>query len=322
MDRKPRPSKSLLCAGLPETGKTTFLAALYHVVESGEVAGSLQIVDGALFENDRNYIQTQRERWIDFGKVERNKADVQGPILLTLTYAGARSDIRLDLPDLSGETFRQHVEERVVGKSFLERLARTSGVLLFINPDNVREPFTIAQADCALDAGNDEERQEGSASLPPHPESDDSVPLPDSPSDEDSTFDPRDCCTAVKLVDLLQLMSRGLQVAPLPVAIIVSAYDTLKNSPRYKDDPERYVREKLALLDQYLRANTDRYTHRIFGVSAQGGSYTNDAERSTMVSKELASERIEVRPIPATSRHDISYPIRWLSDRAAVEVLE
>ena len=56
--------------GLPEAGKTTFLAALYHVVESGEIQSSLRLEQR---HGDYRHLNTVRDQWADANPLERTK---------------------------------------------------------------------------------------------------------------------------------------------------------------------------------------------------------------------------------------------------------
>ena len=79
-------------------------------------------------------------------------------------------------------------------------------------------------------------------------------------------------------------------------------------------------RAKLPLLHQYLRRGADRWTYRIYGLSAQGGEYDKAEEGAERVprAEELRnlnqpSSRIQlVGPVPET--HDLTEPLAWLMD--------
>lgn len=304
VERPSRQPRKLLCIGLPEAGKTTFLVALYHVVESGEVAGSLELEKGTLFETDREYIQSQREKWLNYAPVERNKTDAKGPILLSLVDCSAGcSKVHLDLPDLSGEAFRMQVEDRIMSRALRDKVGACDGLLLFINPESVSEPITIAEVDAALgDVPTDPEREIGDSG--------------DEDAEEpDIDFSPDKFCTAVKLVELLQFLKPYCSVRPIALAVVISAFDLLAKTP-YRDDPAKYLAEKLALLSQYLQSNSEIFAYSVFGVSAQGVAYKNAEDMAAHAGKGAAAERIRVQPVPPTGAHDITHVIRWLVQAA------
>ena len=55
--------------GLPGAGKTTFLAALWHVIESSEIEG--QLVLAKLVDGDNTYLNNIRDSWADAKALER-----------------------------------------------------------------------------------------------------------------------------------------------------------------------------------------------------------------------------------------------------------
>ncbi len=59
---------SQLLVGLPDTGKSTFLAALYHQVEGGDIKGSLVL---ERLGSDIEYLNRIREDWLKCEKISR-----------------------------------------------------------------------------------------------------------------------------------------------------------------------------------------------------------------------------------------------------------
>jgi hypothetical protein len=296
--------EQFMLAGLPGSGKTSFLVALWHVVESEEVPNSLVLK--AFFEGDREYIQKARERWLRYEPVVRNTTDASGPIQFSLSERGGEGDLRLTIPDLAGETFRQQFLERTWSEEFEERLSGVTGLLLFINPDNVDEPLTIAEADAALATDGLE-----SAAIDDDPEEDE-YGAEEEPDEDEESFALAHCCTAVKLVDLVQFLAAKVVPAPIPVAVVISAYDSLDGTP-YQSDPELYMRQRVGLLDQYLRANPERFHVQAFGLSAQGADYEMATAVAELQNRINAAERIRVVTTGRADHHDASAPIRWLA---------
>ena len=70
---------TLLTIGLPESGKTTFLAALWHVAESEEVAGALKL---ERLSDEIQHLNMIKNDWLLCQKVGRsNLANAQFPTL-------------------------------------------------------------------------------------------------------------------------------------------------------------------------------------------------------------------------------------------------
>jgi hypothetical protein len=82
----------------------------------------------------------------------------------------------------------------------------------------------------------------------------------------------------------------------------------LLKSTKYKQ-PEAYLIDKVAFLQQFLSSNPELVEFKTFGVSAIGGSLENHAELKTL--QEIgASPRIQI-VTDSGSTHDITRPIKW-----------
>src|SRR4051812_40467330 len=94
---------NLLVIGLPGTGKTTFLAALWHVAESEEIPDSLRLLR---ISDDARHLNSIKNDWQLFRPVGRSiVAPAQHASLLVRDpVQGAEGEIVF--PDLSGESFR------------------------------------------------------------------------------------------------------------------------------------------------------------------------------------------------------------------------
>src|SRR5437016_344361 len=95
-------SLSAMLVGLPDTGKTTFLAALWHVLESGETASALTL---RASPSDSTYLNEIRQSWERAEPVRRTPAASIEDIVLQLQLADRELD--LAVPDLSGENYRE-----------------------------------------------------------------------------------------------------------------------------------------------------------------------------------------------------------------------
>src|SRR5258708_2938371 len=68
---EPAPFQCLM-AGLPETGKTTFLAALWHVAKSHEVSGSMRLERR---EGDQEYLNNIANAWSKCAELVRTPGE-------------------------------------------------------------------------------------------------------------------------------------------------------------------------------------------------------------------------------------------------------
>lgn len=282
--------------GMMGTGKTTFIAALYHVVESAEVENSLQLSELA---EDRKYLVEKRNEWLGCVEFDRTKLGKEQVLTLKLKDPSSQDLVDLVLPDVSGETFRDQWEHRRTTKIFDDLAKESDGVLLFIHPQTITDGVRINKMK-EIAAVLEDDQEQGLTDTQ-------SVLAENRPQvDWHPSFAP----TQVKLVEVLQFLLREPHVYPVKrIAVIVSAWDLVKHQ---YGTPAHWISKRLPLLDQFLKANQDVATYKFFGISAQGGSLGED--NSTLLCKPCQSERIDVMTdVPGEyNEHDITAPIKWL----------
>jgi hypothetical protein len=279
-------SNKCILMGLPQSGKSTFLAALWHVVESGEVDNSIRV---SFLPSERDYLNKLRELWESCLPLERNKADFIQKIVLNITNNKNQVISDFIVPDVSGEMFELQFESRKLSSGYVEMLKSTNGVLLFIEPDKLMKPVLISEAfpliceNCA-------------------------------PSAVESNIKPwthKGTPTQVVLVDLLQIITTYLD-SRIRLGIIISAWDVIIDAPDpsyRKLTPSEWLDKELPLLSQYVKANTKYFETLTFGVSAQGSKYTENNLKLQSLSK--SSKRIIVQTDSKIS-NDITLPVKWL----------
>lgn len=276
-------STTYLVAGLPKAGKTTFLAALWQVLESGETVGSLRL--GSIAHDEQTYLNRIRDTWLKCEELQRTTmADEQTVSVPFLAKDGQTET--LVFPDLSGESFQNQWATRQWTRKFAELADHCSGCLLFVNPEHIRGAHSLADAHVA------------------NPDAADGV-------DPATPWDPAIAPTQVILVDLLQgLVRRMGRRGPLRLALVVSAWDVISGEHLPPDD---WISRRLPLLSQYLRANVDVFQLNVFGISAQGGSLVTDRDRLLEIA--TPSDRVQVVCANESST-DISWPVRWLLEES------
>jgi hypothetical protein len=202
--------------------------------------------------------------------------------------------VLLSFPDLSGEVYRRMWEERDCNKALAEILTGSTSVILFINADTIQAPNWVVDI-VALSK---------KAGLNP-------------PEGGPIAWSPRLSPTQVLLVDLLQMFRElPLDIGPRRLAIMLSVWDKAKDEGLA---PDEFLKQKLPLLDQYLKNESDRWTWRVYGLSAQGGEYevaTDGApileEAETLRGLDNPSTRIKLVRNLETS-HDLTEPLAWLT---------
>lgn len=280
--------RDIVVLGLPGSGKTTFLAALWHLLTSSEIDMRLRLVK--LKAGEATHLNEIAARWRKAQAQERTFHS--GDRIVTMTLGSeASSEFLLSFPDLAGESFQQMWEVRECSAAVAASL-RSNGVLMFIHADKIKAPGWIV----------DDAEQIKALGL----EVEAGKPV---------SWSPRFAPTQVQVVDILQsLQSEPLAAGPRRLSVILSAWDKAAADGK---EPEAYLAEYLPLLQQYLQHGLDRsWEVKVFGVSAQGGNYdehgkpTKD-EAQRMREMDVPSKRISVVSRDGLS-HDLTEPLYWL----------
>ena len=101
--------RSMIICGLPGSGKTTFLAALWHLVSSREIETALRFE--SLRNGDAAHLNALATRWRSARIQDRTAVAANRLVSMNLLDAGG-NPVRLTFPDLSGESYRRMWEER------------------------------------------------------------------------------------------------------------------------------------------------------------------------------------------------------------------
>ena len=281
--------RSVVIIGLPASGKTTYLAALWHLVTAREIHTTLRF--GDLRVGDFAHLNGIATRWRN--AIVQERTSVTGIRLVIMNLLDHTDQaVRVTFPDVPGEAYQGMWENRDCEPEIAEIL-QTGDVLLFVHADIIGAPKWIV----------DEVALSKAAGL-------------EGPDEQAEAWNPRRAPTQVQLVDLLQL----LRIPPLDIgrrrlAVMLSAWDRARGEALA---PEGYLGAKLPLLSQYLRRGADGWIWRVYGLSAQGGEYDRseeDAERvpeaESLRTLSLPSKRIQLLG-PEGETRDLTEPLAWL----------
>ena len=283
--------RSVVIIGLPASGKTTYLAALWHLIFSREVNTKLVFRD--LREGEFSHLNAIAKRWRN--AVVQERTAVAGNRLVSMNLLDVKGQaVRVTFPDLPGETFTRMWTDRSCDPQTADAL-KGGHVLLFVHADTIRTPsWIVDEVEISKEAGLT------------------------GPDGENRLWDPILAPTQVQLVDLLQLLRLPpLDLGPRRLAVMLTAWDKARGERLV---PERYLKVKLPLLYQYLLCSVDDWTWRVYGLSAQGGEYDNaekdvakrDPKVEDLRNLDLPSKRIQLVG-PEWETHDLTDPLAWLS---------
>lgn len=283
--------QNVVVLGLPSSGKTTYLAALWHLITANEVNVRLKLVH--LRGKGNEHLHLLVDRWL-CAKTQERTTEVKSRTVTMTLKEKTGDEFELHFPDMAGESFQRMWERRECDHSVAAQL-RSRGVLLFIHANKYKAPTWVI----------DEVQQNKALGIVPEPE-------------QPINWRPELSPTQVQVVDLLQslkfLQLTALDAGPRRLAIVLSAWDKAAAEGR---SPEEYLARHFPLLRQYLANGVgEGWVWTVFGVSAQGGEYDEDdkpprEEAQRMRDVNIPSQRIKVVTDVAES-HDLTEPLTWL----------
>lgn len=291
MQKESQNEAAVVTVGFPESGKTTFLAALWHQLASADSENTLHLKE-VRNTGELPHLNAIAERWRSARQQDRTA--ITRPRFVDMSLLdGDDIPVRLVFPDIAGEAYRHVWEDRECDHVIGDMLTGDAGILLFIHADMIRFPTWISDNLTAL--AHEEEAGEGNAEIQP--------------------WHPSMAPTQVKIVDLLSVIQydSNSNASPRRLAVMFSAWDKVEAEDM---TPAKFLATKLPLLDQYLRQNGDSWEIRVYGVSAQGGEYDAVGVERTSEALELLSlnsPSARIRLVHgAIMSHDLTEPVAWL----------
>jgi hypothetical protein len=265
--------------GMPGSGKSTFIAALRHLLLAGDVPTELLLTILAEEEKHLNKLEAD---WLALREVPRTKPATEGWVEFHLRDPEGGREATVLVPDLRGEAFEQPASLGRCESDLHMALAEADGFILFTNAENDVDSLMLSDLGDLLG------------------------PLADGGGGPPPPFRPEDMPEEVKVVEFLQMANRRpLTARRRRIAVMISAWDTVPAGT----DPGTWLAEHRPMLDQFLAHNADLWETRVYGVSAQGGRLPADRARLRGLRK--PSERIAVIGHGA-ARHDLTAPLRWV----------
>lgn len=283
--------QTIVLVGVPDTGKTNFLARLWEALRGGK--GTLVC---PIPPDNIKYVEDALGHVLQGSFAPRSNINIsesRSDVLITVTPAGESKgpSTALTVPDVTGELWKKAVETLEVPTRWMEDLKQASGAMLFLRvlSDEIIAPLDWITARGVLRL---------KLALP---EGKKGVP------------------TQIQLCELLRFLELSLKPhpdgSPPRVAVIVTAYDRL--DPEMAGlGPSRYLDREYPLFAGRIRdANADTLSIRTFGASVVGGDLGEDIEfRNRFLDGDLSEfgfivthQNGALETIP-----DITLPLAWL----------
>jgi hypothetical protein len=276
--------------GLPRTGKSTYLGALWNLIQDDDDASIHEVQ----VKGDRSYLQFLGERVASLEEIRRTDVESEEAFQVTVGLL-SRPSIELYIPDLSGETLRILVEDREWHGLLQAAIKGAHGILLFVHPNRVRQPIRTNFTD---------EMVTEFLTITPSIEEGDEVENTNE-SNESPRFKSRFACTAAQLIDAIENILDDMKGdPPIRLGIIISAWDEVDGQVT----PQEWMEQELPAVWSLCQSNSDLLEVAIFGVSALGGRLPE--EREDLLLKRSVYERAfacegDGSPAP------LSRPLEW-----------
>lgn len=271
---------NVLICGLPSSGKTTFLAALWHLIFHKEIDSGLFF--RSLPEN-REYLNQISDKWRRFIEIAHTPTSEFQEI--TLKLKDEKDEIDLLMPDMSGESWKAIWTTRLCTEELSKWIKDDANIMLFLHADNIIPPIEIMDLNAMAAEGDFSSEKEF------------------------KQWSPDNSPTQVILVDILQTLSMPpIGKRNRKLAVLVSAWDIAEDMGK---SPVEYLEIHFPLLYQYLKYSNDFSEFKVYGVSAQGGDLKSPTDTKVLKAENIPSKRIRVVADDCIG-HDLTLPIKWL----------
>ena len=269
-------NKSLFIMGAPNAGKSTYLAALWHSINQHEMSMKLKLKK---MIGDSQYLCRIENKWLAYEPLERTVIG-QEKRELTILLTDGTDELKLEFPDLSGETFQNIYENREMSSELYEKIYNANAILYFINVEDICTPEFIAEIPEELRC--------------------EKVELDDLQKRNPGEHDP----TQIQIIDLLQMISK-IKKEGVSLGIIFSAWDIVEDltDGKTRTNPRTYLKNQMNMLWQYIESNSNRFRTKVWGISAFGSKVE---EYEKLLDLENPAERIKIVDENNMLSHDIT----------------
>lgn len=268
-------NKSILLAGLPSVGKSTYITALWAVEKDGK-SGHFLTCDG--FPSESSYVDGMRDNWMVLKEVRRTTFAEPQEIILPMKSNRDESKINLSLPDFKGEIF-QKILDNIITKEIEAWCEKSEGILFMLNLGNSSPEMFQEQISNTAKPKLDLDKV----------------------SMTSNDIDP-----AIQNVLLLKYLYENM--GECPIAICFSSWDMADYDEGQTIDA--WVKANHPCIYNYVKAHYSNY--RFYGISAQGADYSDLDEKGEDDLAEKTTQKKRAYVYRNQISYDITEPIDFL----------
>lgn len=244
-----------LIAGLPDSGKSTYLGALWYVTQNA--AGKIELALRASNDNmpeNTSLLDGLSRIWHNIEDMDRTSNDVPEKINFLMCPQGIDDEITVEVPDFRGESIRQIITENQPSE-FDDWCSKANNLLFFISD--------IQAGIYADDFADDEEDTDAAEeSAGDNKETEEKPPVLE--------LNPKNITPAAQNILILRYLHENYRFKK--IVICLTAWDKIiKNNGGNPKDPEEYLKEKSPALYYFISYNFNHVKY--FGLSGQGEEY-------------------------------------------------
>ena len=273
--------KKCFIAGLPKAGKTTYIAALWDIIQRRQGDFDLQFTTNP---ENATYLNEIWEYWVKMENIERSKTPAPDDIKINVRRKSGGQEMELCIPDFMGEQF-QKIIDRTLSENIKKWIESSDRMLYLINTleDGSKDDMDEEEEANPEGADRQEEREKA---LPLTPE---------------RMMDVSQNLMVLKYIVTHTNMKK--------IAIGISAWDKKMGAGQ---TPEEYLKRRSPVLYNFIKYHFEDVLY--FGVSAQGFDYSNKAEKATeMREKARQSNRAFIAyATEETISPDLTRPLNYL----------
>ncbi len=237
--------------GMPGSGKTTYLAMLSNMLVEGflDVKLSKKVED---MPEGYEYFSKFGKQLLECKELDRTQSLAYNNLRISL-WDTLSNEYLLDVPDVSGEVFRDLVKDRRINREIADRIRESDCLLFFINFNNMSWERRIPLQRENSHKKNIDVKKKEIADL--------------------NLTDKREANQS-EVVELLQTLL-DLKLKRPYIRFVISAWDMVEVEKGKDILPSEFVEDMFPLLYQFVETNSKYFEAEYWGVSAQGGNFQN-----------------------------------------------
>lgn len=283
--------ENCLIAGLPESGKSTFLGALWYNLKRQSAKSAMFLTADTNLPEDIAQLNSLSNAWRDAKDIDRTSGvgSIER-VRLNLVRKDTQEKFSLDMPDFRGEVFKNILLSEE--SELLQKWLSEAEYLIYFIKDYKNGEFDD-------DDNHDDDEIDNNDDVIPPLSVDDISPA------------------AQNIMVLKYLISHGTFNK---VAILLSCWDLYTNDGKLVINPENYLKQNSPGLYNFIRYHIKNC--KIFGTSSQGISYPSKDANQDEKDYEDKRKEFTKKIIPLTRSgerafveyenqklYDLSYPI-------------